>query len=174
MARRNKIGLREFQQEVVAKLQALSHGGEAPPSSKLGLQAGDQYWLVELADVGEVIPPPELTHVPLSQTWFAGVANVRGNLYSVADFSAFCGGEAVADSADKRLVLVHPKFMVNAGLLVSRLLGLRHAGQLQARDIPAGAASWVCAAYTDNEGHQWQELNVQALVNDHGFLQAGR
>jgi len=174
MARRNKIGLREFQQSVVAKLQALGQGGEAPPSSKLGLQAGDQYWLVELADVGEVIPPPELTYVPLSQPWFAGVANVRGNLYSVADFSAFCGGEPVSVSTDKRLVLAHPKFMVNAGLLVSRLLGLRHADQLQPRDIPAGAAPWVCAAYTDSEGHQWQELNVQALVNDHGFLQAGR
>jgi twitching motility protein PilI len=171
---RNKIGLREFHQSVVAKLQALGQGGEASPSSKLGLQVGTQYWLVELADVGEVIPPPPLTYVPLSQPWFAGVANVRGNLYSVADFSAFCGGEPVASGADKRLVLAHPKFMVNSGLLVSRLLGLRHADQLQAMDIPAGAAPWVCAAYTDSEGHQWQELNVQALVNDHGFLQAGR
>lgn len=174
MARRNKIGLREFHQEVVARLQALSQGGEAPPSSKLGLQVGDQHWLVELADIGEVIPPPELTHVPLSQPWFAGVANVRGNLYSVADFSAFCGGEPVSAGTDKRLVLAHPKFMVNSGLLVSRLLGLRHADQLQPREIPAGAAPWVCAAYTDSEGHQWQELNVQALVNDHRFLQAGR
>ena len=63
------------------------------------------------------------TQVPLSQPWFAGVANVRGNLYSVADFSAFCGGEPVSVSAEKRLVLAHPKFMVNSGLLVSRLLG---------------------------------------------------
>lgn len=171
---RNKIGLREFHQEVVAKLQALSSGGEAAPSSKLGLQVGKQYWLVDLADVGEVVPPPDLAHVPLSQPWFAGVANVRGNLYSVVDFSAFCGGEPASLGTERRLVLAHAKFMVNSGLLVNRLLGLRHADQLQKREISAGAAPWVCAEYTDGDGHQWQELNMQALVNDHGFLQAGR
>lgn len=171
---RNKIGLREFHQGVVAKLQALSAGGEAPPSSKLGLQVGDQYWLVDLADVGEVVPPPELAHVPLSQPWFSGVANVRGNLYSVVDFSAFCGGEPVTQGPDRRMVLAHPKFLVNSGLLVGRLLGLRHVDQLQARAVSAGAAPWVSAEYTDGDGHHWQELNMQALVNDQGFLQAGR
>lgn len=171
---RNKIGLREFHQGVVAKLQALSAGGEASPSSKLGLQVGTQYWLVGLADVGEVVPPPELAHVPLSQPWFAGVANVRGNLYSVVDFSAFCGGEPVSAGADRRLVLAHGKFMVNSGLLVNRLLGLRHEDQLKPREISPGAAPWVCAEYTDGDGHHWQELDMQTLVNDHGFLQAGR
>lgn len=171
---RNKIGLREFHQGVVAKLQALSEGGEASPSSKLGLQVGKEYWLVELADVGEVIPPPELAYVPLAQPWFAGVANIRGNLYSVADFSAFCGGEPVPAGTEKRLVLAHPKFLVNSGLLVSGLLGLRHTDQLQPAEIPTGAAPWVCAAYTDNEERKWLELSMQALVNDPGFLQAGR
>lgn len=171
---RNKISLREFQQGVVAKLQAISQGSEMQPASKLGLQVGDQYWLVNLADVGEVIPPPELAHVPLAQPWFAGVANVRGNLYSVVDFSAFCGGEPVTAGADKRLVLAHAKFVVNSGLLVSRLLGLRNPDQLQSKPISAGAAPWVCAEFTDADGRQWQELNMQALVSDPGFLQAGR
>lgn len=171
---RHKIDLREFHKSVVAKLQALGQDGETPPSSKLGLQVGQQYWLVELADIGEVIPPPELTHVPHAQPWFAGVANVRGNLFSVADFSLFCGGEPVAAGAEQRLVLAHPKFMVNSGLLVSRLLGLRHADQLQPLETPAGAPPWISARYADREGRQWQELNMQALLADNDFLQAGR
>lgn len=171
---RNRVGLREFHQSVVAKLQALSKGGEAAPSSKLGLQVGERYWLVELSDIGEVIPPPELTHVPFAQPWLAGVTNVRGNLYSVVDFSAFCGSAPVATGAEKRLVLAHPKFKVNSGLLVNRLLGLHHADQLQPRELPADAAPWVSAAYSDSEGRQWQELNMSALLGDHGFLQAGR
>jgi twitching motility protein PilI len=174
MARKRKISLREFQEGVVAKLRALSLGGDVKSASKLGMQVGTQYWLVDLADVGEVVPPPEIAPVPLTQSWFSGAANVRGNLYSVVDFSAFSGGEPVANSADKRLILANAKFMVNSGLLVSRLLGLRHPDQLQPREISLGAAPWVSAEYTDADGHHWQELNMQALVNDPIFLQAGR
>lgn len=171
---RKKISLREYQQGVVAKLQAIAQGGETGAASKLGLQVGDRYWLVELADVGEAIPPPELAQVPHSQPWFSGIANIRGNLYSVVDFSAFCGGEPVSGGPDKRLILANAKFLVNSGLLVSRVLGLRHAEQLQPREISSGAAPWVSAEYSDTDGRHWQELDIQALVTDQGFLQAGR
>lgn len=174
MARKSKLSLRQFQESVVAKLQAISQGGELKSASKLGMQVGAQYWLVDLADVGEVVPPPEIVQVPLTQPWFAGATNVRGNLYSVVDFSAFCGGEPVTAGADSRLILANAKFMVNSGLLVSRLLGLRHPDQLQPREISAAAPPWVAAEYTDADGHHWQELNFQALINDPGFLQAGR
>ena len=174
MARKSKISLREFQQGVVAKLQALTQGNETKSASKLGMRVGKQYWLVDLADVGEVVPPPEIAPVPLTQPWFSGVANVRGNLYSVVDFSAFRGGEPIVPSADSRLILANAKFMVNSGLLVSRLLGLRHPDQLQPREISAGAAPWVSAEYTDVDGHHWQELNMLVLINDPNFLQAGR
>lgn len=171
---RNKISLREYQQGVVAKLQAIAQGGEIQAASRLGLQVGDQYWLVDLADVGEVIPPPELAQVPHSQPWFAGVANIRGNLYSVVDFSAFCGGEPVSGGSEKRLILANARFLVNSGLLVSRLLGLRHAGQLQPMETSGDAAPWVKAEFSDAEGRRWKELDIQALVSDQGFLQAGR
>lgn len=173
MARR-KISLREYQQGVVAKLQAISQGGEVEAASKLGLQVGNNYWLVDLADAGEVIPPPELAQVPHSQHWFSGVANIRGNLYSVVDFSAFCGGEPVASGPETRLILANARFQVNSGLLVNRLLGLRHADQLQPKEISKGAAPWVSAEFTDADGRNWQELNIQSLVNDQSFLQAGQ
>lgn len=174
MARKNKIGLRQFQESVVAKLQAMAQGGAASPASKLGMQVGEQYWVVDLADVGEVVPPPEIVAVPLTQPWFAGAANVRGNLYSVVDFSAFCGNEPVGIGSDIRIVLANAKFGVNSGLLVNRLLGLRHPEQLQPTDLKAGAPPWVRGEFTDADGRHWQELNMQALVNDAGFLQVGR
>lgn len=174
MARKSKISLRQFQESVVAKLQAMAQGGEASPASKLGMQVGQQHWLVDLADVGEVVPPPEIVPVPLTQPWFAGAANIRGKLYSIVDFSAFRGGEPVGVGSDIRLVLANAKFVVNSGLLVNKLLGLRHPEQLQPKDISADAPTWVRAEYTDADGCHWQELNMQALVNDPTFLQAGR
>jgi twitching motility protein PilI len=174
MARNSKVSLRQFQESVVAKLQAMAQGGEAKPASKLGMLVGPHYWLVDLADAGEVIPPPEIVPVPLTQPWFCGAANVRGNLYSVVDFSAFCGGEPVVANSDRRLILANSRFSVNSGLLISRLLGLRHPEQLQARELTPGAPPWVKAEYNDSDGHHWQELNIQALVNDPDFLQVGR
>jgi len=171
---RKKISLREFQQGVLDKLKAVSEKEGARPSSKLGLQVGQLFWLVDLADVAEVVPPPAMAHVPLSQPWFAGVANVRGNLYSVADFSLFCGKEPVATGPDRRLVLAHAKFKVNAALLVTRLLGLKHNEDLTATAISNTAPPWVSAEYTDKDGTHWQELSMLELVNNQDFLQAGQ
>ena len=57
----------------------------------LGLVSGGQNWLVRLGDAGEVLTVPTLVHVPLTQSWFVGLANIRGNLFSVVDFSGFGG-----------------------------------------------------------------------------------
>lgn len=171
---RKKISLREFQQGVLAKLQAVAAREGAPPTSKLGLQVGQFFWLVNLADIAEVVPPPVMAHVPLSQNWFVGVANVRGNLYSVADFSLFCGKEAVTTGPDRRLVLAHAKFKVNAALLVTRLLGLKHEEDLTPIALSSNAPSWVSAEYADKDGVHWQELSMLELVNNQDFLQAGQ
>lgn len=71
----------------------------------LGMQSGSDYWLLNLADSGEVIPLSTLTGVPLTQPWFAGIANIRGNLYSVVDFSAFQGKEATPQNGNSRLLI---------------------------------------------------------------------
>ena len=50
----------------------------------LGVQAGPDYWLLDLADSGEILPLPPFTSVPLTRPWFCGIANIRGSLYGVA------------------------------------------------------------------------------------------
>ena len=43
---------------------------------------------------------PPIANVPLTQPWFRGLANIRGNLYSVIDFAGFLGrGNASAGLA---------------------------------------------------------------------------
>jgi twitching motility protein PilI len=166
-----KISLREFQQSVVTRLQDLEHA--APSSSKLGMQVGSQSWLVDLSDVGEAIPVPALASVPLTHPWFSGVANIRGNLYGAVDFSAFLGGEPSTITPNSRLVLVNPKYAINSGLVVSRILGLRTPDQFQRKEMGQSNEPWVSAEYTDTDGNSWRELNMQALIQDPNFLQVG-
>ena len=100
------------------------------PPDLLGIQSGADYWLLNLSDSGEIIPLTPLTGVPLTKPWFVGIANIRGNLYSVADFSAFQGKEATPQNNSSRLLLIGTRHGNNTALLVTRMLGLRNLEDL--------------------------------------------
>ena len=169
MARRT--GLREFQLSVAERIRTAST--RAALSSKLGFQVGADNWFVALHQVNEVIPVPSLVGVPLTQPWFRGVANIRGNLYSMVDFSAFQGGEPIPSGMERRVLLVSERLVGGAGLLVSRMLGLRNPDQFSAAARPADAPAWVAGAFTDAGGTRWLELDLPALVREQRFLEVG-
>jgi twitching motility protein PilI len=167
-----KISLREFQESVVAKLQSIS-ASEAANPSKLGIQVGSQLWLVNLSDISETLPLPALTAVPLAQPWFSGVANFRGNLYGIVDFCHFLGSAPTPPGVECRLLLVHPKFMVNSGIIVSRVMGLRNPDQLRPLPAEGETLPWVAAEYQDEAGNLWRELDMSALTGHDRFLNVG-
>ncbi len=113
-----RTSLREYQRELAERLRSSAEG--ARNISKLGVQVGEQSWLVELTDAGEVLPVPAIAPVPLTKPWFRGMTNIRGNLYSVVDFSAFLGGKAVVAGDQARLILVGDRMRTGAALLVDR------------------------------------------------------
>lgn len=167
-----KTSLREFQESVVARLQSAAAAGASAVSSKVGVQIGNERWLVNLSDVSEVIPLPKLLAVPLTRRWFSGVANVRGVLYGVVDFSDYLAGEPTQVNMDSRLLLIHPRYSINAGLVVHHMLGLKNPEQFQVvegHDLP----EWVAAEYTDPDGQVWKELRMQGLVAQPEFLSVG-
>lgn len=166
-----KISLREFQEHLAARLTSAAQGQAT--SALLGVQAGNDYWLLNLSDSGEIVPLPPLAPVPLTRPWFAGIANIRGNLYSVADFSAFRGGEPTPTNAASRLLLVGTRHGSNAALLVTRMLGLKNPEQFtQASDATDGRP-WETERLVDADGREWKKLNVRALLTDPDFMEIG-
>ena len=165
-----KLSLRDYQRELAERLRAAEASRAA---SMLALQIGEEGWLVDLKDAGEVIPVPPITAVPLTRPWFKGVTNIRGNLFSVVDFPAFIGGPAVAVSEQSRLLLIGERFRLGGALLVDRSLGLRNPAQLTPQPAQAGDAAWVKARYSDQDGRAWKELDVAGLVQQQDFLAVG-
>jgi twitching motility protein PilI len=162
-----RLSLKDYQRELATRLREAGAGRMA---SKLGMQIGSETWLVDLGDAGEVIPVPTVTPVPLTRPWFKGVANVRGNLYSVIDFPAFLGVGAVALGEHSRLLLLGERFRTSAALLIDRSLGLRNPEQLKPRAAAADAPAWQRAQFDDAEGKAWKELDVPQLVRHADFL----
>ena len=166
-----RISLREYQQGVMSRLQ--SAAAVAQVDARLGIQIGSDNWLVDLADVAEVMPVPAVTSVPLAQPWFRGVANIRGNLVSVSDLPAFIGSPHTGFTAMARLVLLQPRHLPHAAVLVNRMLGLKHLADLQVQPADPVAPSWVGESYLDAAGKEWKTLRVERLVGQSLFLHAG-
>jgi twitching motility protein PilI len=173
MARAGKLDLRSFQQELAARLT--SKTAAQVESSRLGLSSGGEQWLIRLSDAGEVIAMPPVATVPMTRPWFLGVANIRGNLYTVIDFAGFLGRGGVDAAAGARLLLFGPRTGdLRAGIVVARVLGLRNLAELAPSAPPHDAPAWYAQRWMDAEGGTWQEIDLAKLARDPGFLQVGR
>lgn len=168
---RKKGSLREFQEHLAARLTSAAQGKAS--SALLGVQAGSDFWLLNLSDSGEIVPLPPIAPVPLTKPWFSGIANIRGKLYSVADFSALRGGEPTPTNAASRLLLIGTRHGSNAALLVTRMLGLKNPDTLT--PVPAGENRhpWEAEKLVDADGREWKKLNVRALLADPEFMEIG-
>ena len=138
-------------------------GGNGAAASHLALMIGEDRYLVELAEAGEIVPMPStsIMQVPLTQDWFLGVVNVRGALFTVVDLARFMGGNFTPVS--------------KATLVVSRMLGLRNVATMtpvpekQTFDKP-----WLSEQFRDAEGQTWRRLSLSKLVSSSSFLMVGR
>lgn len=88
--------------------------------------AGKRYALA-IEAVGEVLPVPELSPLPMTPDWVPGIADVRGEVVAVVDAGLRLGGRA--SSRQGRLVLTHPdENGERVGLLVDAIAGLVERG----------------------------------------------
>ena len=166
-----RTSLREYQQQLHKRLQEES-AGDAAQAARLGVLAAGNYWLIRLDEAQEVLAVGAITPVPLTRTWFRGLVNVRGSLYSVVDFAEFTMGQRSAISVDARIVLIAERFHVAAALLVEKMLGLRTLQSLEPDSTPPGFP-WARARWRDADGRSWREISIADMVRHNDFLQAG-
>jgi twitching motility protein PilI len=172
MAKRE--ALRELQSRLAARLQSAQ--SEAHTAQWLAVECAGQGFLLGLTHAGEIFPLSALKPVPHTQSWFAGVANLRGALHGVVDLAAFLGlrapvlPESVREQA--RLVALNPSLGTQCALLVERLAGLRLPDRLERLDAESSSErpAFAGAAWRDADGRLWQELDLSALARHEQFL----
>ncbi|MBI1906756.1 MAG: chemotaxis protein CheW [Rhodocyclales bacterium] len=160
-----RINLREFQQDLIDRMQAKGRTGDQ--ISTLGVQIAGQNWVVDMHDLGGIAPLPQLAAAPLAKPWFLGMINVRGALYGVTDLAAYRQQGKASGAAANRVLLVAERHEFNAALLVERVLGLRNARTWE-RSEAGGEVQ-----YRDEQGNTWNRLDVAGLLGQPEFLQIG-
>jgi len=168
---RNRTSLREFQQSLSERLVSARRGETS--RAMLGILSGQENWLLDLADAGELIPLVQLTPVPLTKPWFRGIANIRGVLYSVVDFSAFQGGEPTQISGNSRLLLAGSRYGINCALLISRTLGLKNPDDIELQPERSDERPWVGEQAVDSQNIVWKKLVLKNLLGQQQFLDIG-
>ena len=170
----NKTALRELQQRLAQRMQAarettLIANWLAVECAGVGLQ-------FSLKQASEIFAPVPIKPVPYAKPWLAGVANLRGGLFTVVDLAVYLGlrdpspGRGIASNS--RLVSLGADLNLNCALLVDRLAGLRSDEQLPlAAEQPAGPLPRFAGALRcDEAGRRWQEINLEALSRQEDFL----
>lgn len=167
-----KSHLRDFQARLSERLRQAS---TAPRSARLGLAIGDQRWLVDLSEAGEIVPiPSQITVVPLTRDWFKGLVNLRGSLFGVSDLLRFAGDAPTPIGKESRLIAFSASLNLNAALLVTRMLGLHDSQHWSHDPSRQHWAPWAGRCLVDGEGREWFELSLSKLAADDRFLSVNR
>jgi twitching motility protein PilI len=173
----SRTRLREFQAGLAERLRqaATAPTTQSRLAVRVAREGGEQNYLIDLPEAGEIISIPEVSAVPLTKSWYLGLANVRGNLVSVVDLARFSGFSPTQLDKDSRVLAFSSTLRFNAGILISKMLGLRNAEQLTPVERSENEArpAWVGNAFRDADGVNWEELRLTALAADERFLQIG-
>ncbi|MBW8897493.1 MAG: chemotaxis protein CheW [Massilia sp.] len=154
--------LRQYQVQLLERMQA-ARTNTGARINQLGVMIGPNRYLLDLTQAGEIVPVPPLTAVPLTQPWYLGLANIRGNLIGIVDLARYLGEGETKLGPESRIVTFASGLGFNCALLVSRVFGLRHAGDMQVEG----------ERLRDADNIEWAPLDLAALVGDERFLHVG-
>ncbi len=169
----NREALRELQTRLASRLQAVRTEGVSV--AWLAVTAGEGNYLFPLAQSGEIFPLVQVQRVPYTQRWFIGVVNLRGGLFGVVDLAGFLAGASATrpdpSPGQASVVTFNTMLDINCALLVDALAGLRKREAFEtAVAPPSGSPACFGHLFTDSQGVQWQEINLQTLVQSTEFL----
>ncbi len=140
--------------------------------SGIAFRVGNNNLLAPLDEVVEILDMPKLSRVPLTQPWVRGIANIRGNLLPVVDFSGLLGG-GVATITERTRVLVIDYDGMYSGLVVDEVYGLKHFME-EERTEEAPAVDRFLLPFIRNEYHRdgrvWHEFSLFMLADAPQFL----
>lgn len=164
--------LRRYQAQLLERMHDAQSGAVAS-GRELGVQFGASRCLLDLTQIGEIVPWQPVSPVPLARDWYLGLANIRGNLTGIIDFARYLDYAPTPPGADSRIVTFAPGLGFNCALLAARVLGLRRLDEMSEQTMGDDVQPWCVQQFLDQQGQLWTRLDLAQLVLEERFLQVG-
>ena len=162
--------LREYQTNILAKLENAKQAGAAAPAGYLGVVIGQMNVLVNLQEISETLPITYIKKVPLVKSWFLGLVNVRGVLYAINDISQLLETSFTGLSSSSRMLLINDSVSKNVAFIVDKLIGLRRLDEMTLRkETTLNTIFFKPQTYRDVEDKIWYLLDCNQLVESKVF-----
>ena len=163
--------LRDYQTNILARLENAKKADAEPPAGYLGVVIGSKHILINLQEISETLPMLDIQRVPLVKPWFLGVANVRGVLYAINDLGQMLESKLTNISSNTRLVMVSEVITSNVAFVVDKMIGLRKLDEMQLRkDAVDESVCLKTQSYQDAESQIWYMLDCDKLVRSKEFV----
>jgi len=165
--------LRDYQANILSRLEQAKQTGSAASTGYLGVVAGGKHLLVNMQEISETLPVLDVFPVPLVKSWFLGMTNVRGVLYAVNDLGELMEGNKTSVTTSARILLVSDAVTPHVALLVEKLVGLRKLDAMSM--VKVESKKQFCLRderYQDQDNQVWQVLDVAKLIESPQFIQS--
>ena len=167
--------LRDYEQRSLAHVAGLPEQLDAPGLWRgVAYRVGSHRLASGFDEVVEILPMPQVTHVPGAQPWMLGVANVRGNLLPVVDLKQFLEGERTVLHEGQRVLVVRQPGG-DVAITIDEMYGQRSFVEAQGIDVAPVAegryAHFVDRAYRMND-QDWGVFSLDRLARTPEFRQA--
>lgn len=164
-----------YEEGAKAQTERSAERSEAPGLWRgIAFRVGSQWLISNIAEVKEILPPPPVTPVPGTKSWFLGVSNVRGKLAAIIDLKQLLEGERTTVN-DRSRVLLARQSDGFVGLLIDEVAGQRNlTDESEVFDAPYADkryAPFVKALY-QGEDRSWGVFSMTALTAAAEFRQA--
>jgi len=160
--------LQDFDQRCRQNARGLPQGKKVEKDwVGIGFKLNGIKLVARMADVIEILPPPETIRVPGVQSWVKGIANVRGTLIPVLDMRAYLQGMFTRITKDSRVLVIN-KNNIMAGLMVEEVFGMRRFKpemQMEATLPDVGELEPYVAGTFNDAQFKWSVFSVEKLVS---------
>ena len=123
----------------------------------------------------EIIPEQELSPIPLAKSWVRGMTNIRGEIYTVIDFSSFIGLPKTIITKRCNFFLLPDTKLKSALLIDSRISLKSFSSTLTTRDPKDyyHELSPFLGSVVVESGQSWGVIDIDALSESEEFARIG-